>query len=381
MKKLIFIIITLIPKCLTSQYTSLNLIENPGFEQMDLTDVALSSVVWGHSYLTQSPQDFEKRCPAWLAPWSSKPALVDSASRSVISGKTYGKILYASNGRRFIELMVHGYRHAEMPAYRDYIGQKLKIPLKKGTVYRVELDLARSFWVAINKLGFFFSEKPVQADVIKDWKGDFIDPQVIFDSILCKIPTTWYRLSATFTLDKDAQYFYFGNFASINGYQKIFNSLNDACVQKNQAATYYVDNFSLVEVQTTATTTSSNVVVAMPLAKLNETIILRNVLFETNRAYLKATHLPELDGLYDRMFKNPSWTVLITGHTDNVGSVAGNQQLSENRANTIAEYLQNKGIDAQRIQKRGVGATQPIADNQTPEGREKNRRVEIEINQ
>jgi outer membrane protein OmpA-like peptidoglycan-associated protein len=116
-------------------------------------------------------------------------------------------------------------------------------------------------------------------------------------------------------------------------------------------------------------------------AKPKEILILSNVLFETNRADLKQAHLPELDGLCSKMLQNARWTLVITGHTDNLGSMAHNQQLSANRANTIAEYLQKKGIDAKRIQKKGAGSTQPIATNQTLEGREKNRRVEIEIQQ
>jgi outer membrane protein OmpA-like peptidoglycan-associated protein len=384
MKALTFIILIflLIPIGSFSQRASLNLIENSGFEHSDLTKVVLyKNTHSAVSYVAESSEDFEKRCFGWLAPWASKPGIVDSAAGQVINGKTYDKVLVADKGRRFIQLMLHGRWVTHIPLYRDYIGQKLKAPLKKGILYKVEVDAARTSWVAINKLGFFFTEKPVQKNVGKDWQEQPIRPQVVFDSILCKIPMTWYKLSATFQLNKDAEYLYFGNFAASGEYQTIFNSFSDAWVKKTQACQYYFDNFSVVEVPVTETAIQSPVVTKLPFAKLNETILLSNVSFNTNQAQLKATHLLELDELCDRMFQNPSWTVRITGHTDNVGSVAQNQQLSENRANTIAEYLQNKGIDAKRIQKRGVGATQPIADNQTIEGREKNRRVEIEINQ
>jgi hypothetical protein len=97
---------------------------------------------------------------------------------------------------------------------------------------------------------------------------------------------TWYKLSVLFRLNEDAEYLYFGNFAAPNTYQKIFSSLNDATAQKNQACYYYFDNFSLTEVLSTEQIpiAMSKVSTESTLAKLNETIILRNVLFETNKA-------------------------------------------------------------------------------------------------
>jgi OmpA-OmpF porin, OOP family len=107
--------------------------------------------------------------------------------------------------------------------------------------------------------------------------------------------------------------------------------------------------------------------------------VLNNVLFKTNSADLRTIDIPALEGLIPKLLANPKWSLLITGHTDNIGNPAQNQLLSEKRAHAIAYYLQQKGIDAKRIQKKGLGATQPIDTNETNEGREKNRRVEIEV--
>jgi outer membrane protein OmpA-like peptidoglycan-associated protein len=71
--------------------------------------------------------------------------------------------------------------------------------------------------------------------------------------------------------------------------------------------------------------------------------------------------------------------VLIEGHTDNTGSAAQNNLLSLQRANAIGDYLQQKGIAANRIQRKGLGATTPIADNNTAAGRAKNRRTSFTI--
>jgi outer membrane protein OmpA-like peptidoglycan-associated protein len=69
----------------------------------------------------------------------------------------------------------------------------------------------------------------------------------------------------------------------------------------------------------------------------------------------------------------------VFGHTDNVGSTAANQRLSEQRAESVVGSLESFGVARARMQPRGFGYTQPVASNDTPEGRAQNRRVEIRI--
>jgi outer membrane protein OmpA-like peptidoglycan-associated protein len=71
--------------------------------------------------------------------------------------------------------------------------------------------------------------------------------------------------------------------------------------------------------------------------------------------------------------------LLIVGHTDQVGSLAYNQGLSEHRANSVAAYLRSEGVDGGRLDTRGLGETEPIATNDTEAGRQANRRVEVAI--
>jgi outer membrane protein OmpA-like peptidoglycan-associated protein len=80
------------------------------------------------------------------------------------------------------------------------------------------------------------------------------------------------------------------------------------------------------------------------------------------------------------MLKNASWTNFkIYGNADSTGPAEYNQTLSENRANTVKDYLVSKGLPAEKITKIGNGEEKPIATNDTPEGRQKNRRVDFEI--
>jgi len=71
--------------------------------------------------------------------------------------------------------------------------------------------------------------------------------------------------------------------------------------------------------------------------------------------------------------------VIATGHTDSIGTEAYNQKLSERRAAAVKEYLVSKGIPSAKITTIGKGKTQPVATNKTKEGRQKNRRVDIEF--
>ena len=104
-----------------------------------------------------------------------------------------------------------------------------------------------------------------------------------------------------------------------------------------------------------------------------------NITFETNSADLKPEFFGVLDSVAIVAQKYDKTVVEVSGHTDSTGSAAYNQTLSEQRAATVATYLDNRGIDRQRILAFGRGLTQPIADNATPEGRALNRRVEIRL--
>jgi outer membrane protein OmpA-like peptidoglycan-associated protein len=87
----------------------------------------------------------------------------------------------------------------------------------------------------------------------------------------------------------------------------------------------------------------------------------------------------ELDKLTKLMFVNPTLRIEVGGHTDNAGSDADNLKLSDQRANAVRDFLVKKGIEAARITAKGYGETQPMATNDTEEGRALNRRTEVVV--
>jgi outer membrane protein OmpA-like peptidoglycan-associated protein len=113
--------------------------------------------------------------------------------------------------------------------------------------------------------------------------------------------------------------------------------------------------------------------------ELNATMALKNIQFELNSYKLLPVSLVELDKLLQLLTENPQLKVEISGHTDNIGSAADNLRLSQNRAKAVVEYLVSKGIDPKRLTSKGYGATKPVADNKTEEGRALNRRTEFTI--
>ncbi|MEO6290285.1 MAG: OmpA family protein [Ginsengibacter sp.] len=110
-----------------------------------------------------------------------------------------------------------------------------------------------------------------------------------------------------------------------------------------------------------------------------KTFVLENVEFDFGKASLRTASYSTLDDLVDYLNRKPNERIEIGGHTDNVGSDAKNLVLSLERAKSIVQYLVSKGINNDRVVAKGYGAEEPIEENTTEEGRQKNRRTEVKI--
>jgi outer membrane protein OmpA-like peptidoglycan-associated protein len=104
---------------------------------------------------------------------------------------------------------------------------------------------------------------------------------------------------------------------------------------------------------------------------------LKSAHFDFNKATLKPEGKSELDRAVEALKADPALKATIGGHTDSVGSDAYNMKLSERRANAARDYIVSQGIDASRITTQGFGESNPVASNDTAEGRAQNRRVEV----
>ncbi len=104
-----------------------------------------------------------------------------------------------------------------------------------------------------------------------------------------------------------------------------------------------------------------------------------DISFAVGRSDIQPNFAPMLDRFAESLRNNPNTDVRIIGHTDNTGSAAVNDPLSLDRAASTRNYLTGRGVDGRRITIEGMGERQPIATNETAQGRSRNRRVEIYV--
>lgn len=119
-------------------------------------------------------------------------------------------------------------------------------------------------------------------------------------------------------------------------------------------------------------------IVLKPIEKGTK-VVINNIFFEIGKATLTPQSNLELDKAIDLLRSNPSMFIEVGGHTDNVGDDANNMKLSHDRAKSVREYMVGRGIGPDKIQAKGYGESNPIANNDTDQGRQANRRTEFII--
>lgn len=125
-----------------------------------------------------------------------------------------------------------------------------------------------------------------------------------------------------------------------------------------------------------------NSVAGAEVEQVGEGILVKfdsGILFDFNSSALKGSAKENIEKLVATLNKEPDTEILVLGHTDNVGTLAANQKVSEARANAVKSYAVSSGLASSRIKTEGKNYSEPIADNSTEAGRTQNRRVEIVI--
>ncbi|MCB0517082.1 MAG: OmpA family protein [Chitinophagales bacterium] len=160
---------------------------------------------------------------------------------------------------------------------------------------------------------------------------------------------------------------------------------NYACTVNKEGFAFYSANFALDTVNFTQPYELHIPLEPLPQTSVAQTqnpptethLTLHNIFFETNSYQLLSSSSYELDKMVGLLTENPKLQVEIIGHTDNVGAEDFNLKLSEQRAKSVYDYLVSKGIAMARLQYKGKGESEPIADNNTAEGKAQNRRTEF----
>lgn len=216
-------------------------------------------------------------------------------------------------------------------------------------------------------------EEAVIAEIVKP------DPVIIIEGVV-KDAETGKTLQTTleYTNISINQLEGIGRSSAVDGSYKVVLPYGNNYSINAKLAGYYAENLNLNLSEVGEFEVIKKDILLKPI-KAEAVIRLNNIFFETAKAVLLPTSENELDGLIRILNENPGMKIEIRGHTDNVGSDALNQTLSENRAKSVVDYLVSKGINQTRLIHKGYGKTSPETSNDTEEGRALNRRVEFKV--
>ena len=279
--------------------------------------------------------------------------------------------------------------------YREYLQTRLKTPLVAGKRYRV------SFWVSLSEksphaattLGALFTKECIEDSTLGivmkretldlDGQGSqsiavYYEPQVVNPRERPLTDTKdWMEVSGEFTAEGGEEFLTLGNFFSFNK-SRVVMAHDGNTPTPLHGAYYYIDDVSVTCVEQEPPYVESKAL-AEAAPEVGEVVLLQNIYFAVDKSEVLQQSYNELVKLKELLERNPTMAIELRGHTDNQGTVEHNQKLSENRAKSVVEHLVNMGIDRSRLTWKGFGKSEPVADNSSAKGRQKNRRVEFKV--
>lgn len=271
--------------------------------------------------------------------------------------------------------------------YKEFLQVRLAEPLHRGTIYEFSMHMRLAFWsnAVLRSFGALFTKGGYkgQQDVSRSSMVDTVCQKGgLFKGF------QWFEVKGYYKADGGEKYLTIGNFAPV--IKKDMVRMNAFRVGFKESY-YFVDDVKLAKapqfeekIETVIVgpsyqdLMSDSTLSVRPDIKVGETVTLNNIFFENGRYYLLPESYSELNKLAQYLIKNPGIEIQINGHSDNAGLWFKNQKVSELRAREVFEYLIKKGVQ-NKMYFKGFGSSRPVADNDTPEGRAKNRRVEFEI--
>lgn len=362
------------------QDTMPNLVPNPGFEEY-----ATPFCGW-----TQDVEKFNTNVAYWNSPTQTTPDLFSTRNPT----DCWGHPARHSKGRQTTRTG-HGmagikvYGKGNTPTYwHEYLQVELTEPLQAGVRYIAECWVMRavSSAEASNNIGMVLADVPVST---RDRLPLYITPVVNEDKVVKR--STWQKVSGVFEAKGGERFLLIGNF-----YGDEVTS-HERQPEGERGAYYYVDdvNVRVAPPQAALSPRPKESVPPPPRAvpvqhassvevdihaiepAVGTRVRLDNVQFDFDKATLLPGYEKELDKLVDLMTDFPFLRVEIEGHTDDQGSDAYNDRLSEERAKAVVDYLVRKKIETERIQWKGYGKRQPQVPNTSEANRAINRRVEF----
>jgi len=357
------------------QLFSQNLVQNPSFEETKRCAELIGN--------------FDNNVKYWSTPtWGTTDVFSTCAKGVVGIPNNYNGMQETKSGKNYAGFYLHSDEN-----YREYIQVELSEKLEKGIKYNVSfyVNLAEKSDFAIKNIDFMLSADKLNTTISRELSEKQLKKSKIDNYSIYRIDNTrfydntsnWTLISKEFIAQGTEQFLTIGNFNKNSKTDKILVS------NKNRfnISYYYID---LVSLQRTDLPKIENELKAKvykekrvktetEIIELNKDYTFTNVVFNFNSTELSENAKTEIKSIYKFLKKNPKTLILISGHTDNVGTSNFNQELSENRAKSVANFLASLGLKNDRISAIGYGNTNPISTNETEKGRNKNRRVSFKI--
>ncbi len=372
---------TLLQKTLQAD-TMPNVVPNPGFE-----DYQRPFCGW-----TQDVEKFNSNVAHWSSPTQTTPDLFSTKNDSECWGHpskhSSGKQSTRS-GQGMAGIKIYG--KGNTPSYwHEYLQTELMEPLQAGVLYIAECWVLRAVRSneASNNIGLVLTDQPIST---RDNLPLYITPTVNEDNVVER--NTWHKVSGVFEATGKERYLLIGNFYG--------DEVTEHKQQKDgeRGAYYFIDDVNVriappgsgVSPKPKASQAPPPRPVPVQHASSNEVdlhamepavgtrVRLDNVQFEFDKATLLPGYEKELKKLVDLMTDFPYLRAEIEGHTDDQGSDAYNDKLSNERAKAVVDYLVKKKVSADRITSKGYGKREPLVPNTDEASRALNRRVEFRV--
>lgn len=329
------------------QLSAQNLVKNPSFEEFE-----------------ECPREFgclERVVPFWHQATSGSTDYFNSCSSNMSSEKNFMGVQSPFEGEGYAGM----YMYAPQD-YREYLTAELKEPLEPGQKYTFSFYVSRAeeSYYSINEFGVLFTNTSMGFGTKKNITINFTknrkkrNYKIVRNHNYFKNPNDWIEVKGTYIAIGTERFMTIGNF-NTNANTDLLKTQTNV----KKVAYYYVDMVSLNKLKRDY--------------KLEKVYVFENLLFDTNGYTIADKDEPQIHELIEYLMSHPSYTISIYGHTDSIGSKEYNKTLSRKRAQSVAQYLVKKGLKMKRILWHGYGDLRPIEENDTNEGRTKNRRVEF----
>jgi OmpA-OmpF porin, OOP family len=363
-----------------------NLVPNPSFESYK--DIPTNFI--------RSAREYKNFVNNWTVPTEATPDYFHAKSRAnaATGRKNFVGVQKPKEGEAYAGIFVLEHQTG---SYREYLQVKLTEALKAGQTYTIQyyVSLSESSEYGIDRLGALLTSKQMdQKNMLPIVRNGIVESP---DSLFFNSKTKWMAVRLSYTAKGGERFLIIGNFRQTREVHKKYMSYDRKKYYKQEGVYYFIDDVCVTANEEdgksncpcdsidllTLVQNDTNRVQQDSLFELGleekRVFVLPSLNFETDKSQIRPESFASLDSLAGWLNLNQEYFLRISGHTDVMGDVKHNDELSAARAQAVAEYLIGKGVDRERISFIGYGSEKPMADNETEAGRAKNRRVEFEL--